>query len=132
MRVRAINSGRYLTGGREYIVIDVCDLHYRILDDTGEPYGYPKAEFEVVDRTVPTGWVFRDSADPDDGYYLGPGFGAGAGFYESYFNSDGDVAKHAASRDVWEAYLQDLLVHLSEQDRSLVSIALSRRMTRKS
>lgn len=123
----ATKSGRYLTAGSEYLVVDVSDGHYRILDDSGDPFGYPKAEFDVVDRSIPAGWTFRDSADPDDGYYLGPAFAAVPGFYENYFNSDGDGAKFAASREAWAAYLEDLLQHSPEQDRSLVMVAMSRR-----
>ena len=45
-----------LTVGREYEVVSISADHYRIVDDTGDPYIFEPACFEVVDDNEPAFW----------------------------------------------------------------------------
>lgn len=75
---------RYLTVGREYLVIGADDQHLRVMDDCGEPILYPRKLFEVVDDDVPSDWVRRDYEDGE--YHIDPPEVAFPGFYEDYFD----------------------------------------------
>lgn len=80
------SSGRYrydLTVGQQYEVIEVAADHYRVLDDTGRPYLFPKSVFRVIDATRPRDWV-SEVFDGDE-YASAPAFRR-PGFFEDYFD----------------------------------------------
>ena len=53
---------RTLAKGGSYFVLGVNNYDYRVVDDVREPGLFPKAIFEVVDRSLPAGWSLRDSS----------------------------------------------------------------------
>ena len=109
----------------EYFVIEISESHYRVIDDKGEPLLYPKALFVVSDRGIPGGeWIFSEY---DEGaYFLQPAATAKPGFYEDFFNSDGDIAAARATRDTLVALLQRLAASVTPADRLLIERDLRR------
>jgi hypothetical protein len=86
MRVRAKTDRKinyWLTPGKEYVVIGISGKYYRVVNDGGEPTVFSRREFDVVDRTIPSDWVWErfegeDFANP-------PGLHE-PGFYEDFFD----------------------------------------------
>jgi hypothetical protein len=110
-----------------YFVIKVSDSSYRIVDHNGEPILYPKELFHVVDRHIPQGWQFSEYEDGD--YTLEPAV-VRPGFYEDFFNSNGDrVAQATAERQLNE-FLRSALESGSDEDKRLIERDLARLASR--
>jgi hypothetical protein len=73
-----------LSPGKEYFVLQINNLDFRVLDDQREPILYPKYLFDVVDSALPNGWSFCEF--PGGQYYIGPIELNKPGFYEDYFD----------------------------------------------
>jgi hypothetical protein len=107
-----------------YFVIEVAPENFRVIDDSGEPILYPKALFEVLDRTIPANWQFCEY--PDGDYRLEPVSTGTAGFYERFFCSDGDRGAQEEARRILREVLEAALPASSEQDRQLIQRDLQR------
>lgn len=74
---------RGLSVGTIYDVVGLDSQNFRVIDDRDEPFLYPKALFDVVDPSIPDGWITETK---DDEYYVDPPEFAEPGFYEDYFD----------------------------------------------
>ena len=74
---------RGLSAGTVYDVVGIDRKNFRLIDDNDEPFLYPKALFEIVDPSIPDGWITETL---DDEYYVDPPEFAEPGFYEDYFD----------------------------------------------
>jgi hypothetical protein len=81
----------YITTGREYLVVGISDRSYRLLDDSGEPYLYPREWFEVIEPHIPEDWVRTDY--PEGEYCIDPPEVYHPGFYEDYFDDDPEARR---------------------------------------
>jgi hypothetical protein len=106
-----------------YYVLGVTEGFYRLIDDLGDPYLYPKQLFEVVDRSVPSGWEFREAADGE--YFLEPALTARPGFYEDFFGSDGDRAAQLRARAAVKVVLEQAVREIGDADLVLRSAMAS-------
>ncbi|MGI8904993.1 MAG: hypothetical protein ACR2IE_00690 [Candidatus Sumerlaeaceae bacterium] len=79
------NSSQYhdLSAGREYAVIGIEADDLRILNDKGQPYLYPVADFEIVDFRLPEKWVV-ELGESGEKYAYPPALNA-VGFFEDFF-----------------------------------------------
>jgi hypothetical protein len=113
-----------LRPGKEHYVIGVSDESYRVVNHHGEPILYPKELFEVLDASVPPGWLFHEYDEGE--YHLEPILTERPGFYEDWHGSDGDRPAQRASRRT----LRDVLLRAAKisgpEDRRLIEDALSR------
>jgi hypothetical protein len=84
-----------------YVVIGIESDDYRVLNDAGRPYLYPRSLFRVVDRHEPGDWV---SAYGEDGErYAYPAPLNVPGFFEDFFDH-----KSKAVRTFWRVVNQRL------------------------
>lgn len=90
-----------LTAGQPYLVIGIEADDYRLLNDHGRPYVYPKELFEVVDPREPEDWVSEVGEDQER-YAYPPPLNA-VGFFEDYFD-----AKAEAVTTFWRTVNQHL------------------------
>lgn len=112
MRVRARDDFRLvltdndplydaISAGLDYFVFEVMVNNIRVVDDRGDPYGYPIWMFTFSDYRIPPGWKMRisdrvrSSGLEDLDFHLQPGF-VYPGFWEDYFFSNGDECAEAA------------------------------------
>jgi hypothetical protein len=114
---------RTLSTGEIYFVIGANDSDYRVVDDLGEPVLFPKALFQVLDRSIPTGWVLHDY---EDSYYLDPAATAQPGFYEDWFGSSGDRAAELRAHETLRRSLVDMRTGVDAADQALIDRDLSR------
>ncbi|MEZ6085515.1 MAG: hypothetical protein R3E58_16605 [Phycisphaerae bacterium] len=106
-----------LTVGREYEVVSISADHYRIVDDTGDPYIFEPACFEVVDDNEPAFWKVSFGEGGDR--YANPPEWSEPGFFEDYHDRIESVRKQfwedhvryygeprppTKSRDHWRSY----------------------------
>ncbi|MGD0695066.1 MAG: hypothetical protein ABSB82_09445 [Terriglobia bacterium] len=86
-------SARYpdLTLGQLYVVIGIEGDDYRILNDAGRPYLYPRGIFEVLDAREPGDWV-SEYGEEGERYAYPPPLN-GPGFFEDFFDSKPDAVK---------------------------------------
>jgi len=132
VRVRAdyksrITDGRWhqgITPLEDYFVIGVNLDEYRVVDDKGEPILYPKVLFAVLDARVPPDWQFTE--DGDGGFYLDPIRTARPGFYEDFFNSDGNKIAQVETQTILREVLEATKVSVSDEDHPLIERALKR------
>jgi len=89
-------SSRYpdLTPGQLYVVIGIEANDYRILNDAGRPYLYPRSLFRVLDAREPHDWVTEYGEDGER--YAYPTALNGPGFFEDFFDD-----KSKAVRTFW-------------------------------
>lgn len=81
---------------KEYVVIEIDDEHFRVVDDDHEPILYPKPLFDIVDSSIPDDWV-KETFD-DGEYYISPREFQGY-FFEDYFEGKINAV------DVFKAYV---------------------------
>ena len=108
----------------EYFVLGISQEDFRIVDDQGEPFLYPKELFEVLDPSLPPGWQFEES--PDGAYHLGPTKTLVRGLYEDFVGSDGDRVAQAQAQQAVREVLEAALLAGSEQDQCLLQRDLKR------
>ena len=113
-----------LQPGEIYFVLGISAESYRIIDRSGDPILYPKALFEVIDPMIPRHWRFHEFAD--GAYYLDPALTDAPGFYERFFNSDGDLAAQTQAERALEAVLEDSLESSGPEDTVLLKRDLTR------
>ena len=85
---------RVLTPGQPYVVIGVEADDYRILNDAGRPYLYPRGLFEVLDAREPGDWLSELGEDGERYAYPAPL--NDPGFFEDFFDD-----KSKAVRIFW-------------------------------
>lgn len=112
-----------LSSGETYFVIGVNESDYRLVDDLGEPILFPKTLFQVLDRSIPAGWVLHDH---EDCYYLDPEAAAQPGFYEDWFGSDGDHDAELRAHRVLKRALLDMRAGVDAADQALIDRDVSR------
>ena len=81
-------SKRYsdLSPGHPYAVIGIEADDYRLLNDHGRPYLYPRALFEVTDAREPVDWV-SEVGEEGERYAYPPPLNE-PGFFEDFFDED--------------------------------------------
>lgn len=86
-------NARYpdLTPGQPYVVIGIEGDDYRILNDAGRPYLYPRKTFELLDAREPGDWVSEFGEDGERYAYPPPL--NGAGFFEDFFDGKPESVK---------------------------------------
>lgn len=96
-------NARYkdLTPGQPYVVIGIEADDYRILNDAGRPYLYPRGLFEVLDAREPGDWVSELGEDGERYAYPAPL--NDPGFFEDFFDD-----KSKAVRTFWRVVNQRL------------------------
>jgi hypothetical protein len=102
VRLRRKNA-RYpdLTARQPYVVIGIEADDYRILNDAGRPYLYPRTLFQVLDAREPGDWVTEYGEDGERYAYPAPL--NGNGFFEDFFDD-----KSHAVRTFWRVVNQRL------------------------
>jgi hypothetical protein len=90
-----------LSPQQHYAVIGIEADDYRILNDRGRPYLYPRRLFEVVDPREPEDWVI-ERGDDGERYAYPPSLNA-PGFFEDFFD-----AKKKAVAIFWQVVNQRL------------------------
>ncbi|MGH7170916.1 MAG: hypothetical protein ACRELG_11610 [Gemmataceae bacterium] len=92
-------AGPYADFTREniYEVIGIEADDFRIVNDQGNPYLYPRDLFVVVDPHEPEEWITEYGAEGER--YSYPKELSGAGFFEDWFEGD------EQSRATFQAYL---------------------------
>jgi hypothetical protein len=83
-----------LTPGQQYLVLGIEADDFRILNDHGCPYLYPREIFDVTDSREPEDWL--SEAGEDDERYAYPPQLDTPGFFEDFFD-----AKPAAVATFW-------------------------------
>ena len=64
--------------------LGIANDYLRVIDDTGEPYLFPRSAFIVIDDRIPADWV---QTHYDDGeFHANPPELHAPGFYEDYFD----------------------------------------------
>ena len=96
-------NARYkdLTPGQPYVVIGIEGDDYRILNDAGRPYLYPRGLFKVLDAREPGDWVSELGEDGERYAYPAPL--NDPGFFEDFFDD-----KPKAVRTFWRVVNQRL------------------------
>jgi hypothetical protein len=112
----------YLSAHSLYVVIELSAEYFRVFDDKGEPYLYPRALFTIEDNSVPPTWSVRDNDEES----AGPATFARPGFFEDYFMSNGDIVAGHAARETVRRVLADLAkTAATEIERKLVNAILA-------
>ena len=90
MKVKAnqnASESKWLTVGKEYVVIGLDDEHFRVIDDIAEPILFECSWFDIVDEHVPEDWVWRWYYVDGEEYFYADPFGLHLrGFYADYFD----------------------------------------------
>jgi hypothetical protein len=73
-----------LTPGQQYVVIGIEADDFRILNDKGRPYLYPRGLFEIVDSQEPGDWLTEYGEDRER--YAYPPLLNQCGFFEDFFD----------------------------------------------
>lgn len=96
-------SSRYpdLTPGQQYLVIGIEADDFRILNDKGRPYLYPRNLFKLVDPHEPADWLTEFGEDGERYAYPPPL--NHSGFFEDFFDG-----KPAAVATFWGVVNQRL------------------------
>jgi hypothetical protein len=86
-------SARYpdLTASQPYVVIGIEADDYRILNDAGRPYLYPRSLFAVLDAREPRDWVSEFGEDGERYAYPAPL--NQPGFFEDFFDDETKAVK---------------------------------------
>ena len=82
---------RDLTAGQPYVVIGIEAGDYRILNDSGRPYLYPRNLFHTLDAREPGDWV-SDYGRDGERYAYPPPLNA-VGFFEDFFENNPEAVK---------------------------------------
>jgi hypothetical protein len=90
-----------LTPRQPYVVIGIEGDDYRILNDAGRPYLYPRGLFELLDAREPGDWVSEYGRDSERYAYPAPL--NDPGFFEDFFDD-----KSKAVRTFWRVVNQRL------------------------
>jgi hypothetical protein len=114
----------HLTPDQEYLIIGVHVNTLRLINDNGEPILYGKHLFNVTDYKIPPNWQFKEFAEAD--YYLQPSNVSAPGFYEDYFNSDGDLEAQDHARATLLNTLNEILAWSIGDDRIVIQRDLAR------
>jgi hypothetical protein len=61
-----------LSADQFYFVIGIEADDYRILNDAGKPYLYPPELFDIIEATIPTGWITDIGTDGERYAYAAP------------------------------------------------------------
>lgn len=91
-----------LTLSQVYFVIGIEADDYRILNDHGKPYLYPRTLFDIVDAREPDDWITEVGEDGER-YSYAPDLNE-IGFFEDYFNG-----KQSAITKFWHTVNQRLM-----------------------
>jgi hypothetical protein len=83
---RRRKDAQRLTVGVDYFVVQVDDVYYRVVNDSGEPILYKKDRFVVIDERIPDDWIRTDH--PDGEYFIGPPETETRGFWELWHDRD--------------------------------------------
>jgi hypothetical protein len=75
-----------LTPGQQYVVIGIEADDFRLLNDHGRPYLYPRSLFEVVDLREPSDWIVEMGEDGEK--YAYPQSINNIGFFEDFFDGE--------------------------------------------
>ena len=89
-----------LTIERVYNVIGIEADDFRIMNDNGRPYLYPKEIFVVVSTEEPNEWM-SEYGEGGERYAYPPEL-ARPGFFEDYFDGDNEA------KAVFESYYADI------------------------
>ncbi|HYU32555.1 MAG TPA: hypothetical protein VEW48_10370 [Thermoanaerobaculia bacterium] len=73
-----------LTSDQPYLVLGIEADDFRILNDQGRPYLYPRELFTVVDAREPADWV-NERGEDNERYAYPPPLSS-TGFFEDYFD----------------------------------------------
>lgn len=73
-----------LTVATEYMVLGIEADDFRILNDRGQPYLYPRNLFSIVDPSEPDEWM-SEYGENGERYAYPPPFN-GVGFFEDFFD----------------------------------------------
>jgi len=73
-----------LTPGQPYLVLGIEADDFRILNDQGKPYLYPRELFTIIDGREPDDWV--NELGEDNERYAYPLPLNSVGFFEDYFD----------------------------------------------
>ena len=73
-----------VTPEQPYVVLGLEADDFRILNDQGRPYLYPRELFDIVDPHEPDDWV--SELGEDDERYAYPPQLNGSGFFEDFFD----------------------------------------------
>jgi hypothetical protein len=73
-----------LSANQPYFVIGIETDDFRILNDSGKPYLYPAALFEVIDSQQPADWLTEFGDDGER--YAYPAALNAPGFFEDFFD----------------------------------------------
>jgi hypothetical protein len=92
---------RDLTFRQPYVVIGIESDDYRILNDAGRPYLYPRSLFQVVDAHEPQDWINEYGEDGERYAYPAPL--NVPGFFEDFFDN-----RNKAVRAFWRIVNQRL------------------------
>jgi hypothetical protein len=76
-----------ISAGQAYCVIGIEADDYRLLNDNGKPYLYPRELFRIVDPREPEDWV-SEFGDDGERYAYPPSLNE-TGFFEDYFEGEG-------------------------------------------
>ena len=90
-----------LTFGQPYVVIGIESDDYRLLNDDGRPYLYPRNLFRVLDTREPADWVSGYGEEGERYAYPAPL--NSPGFFEDFFDE-----KSKAVRTFWRVVNQRL------------------------
>jgi hypothetical protein len=82
---------RDLAPRQPYVVIGIEGDDYRILNDAGRPYLYPRGLFEVLDAREPGDWVSEVGEDGERYAYPAPL--NEPGFFEDFFDDKSKAVK---------------------------------------
>lgn len=75
-----------LTPEQPYVVLGIEADDFRILNDQGRPYLYPRKLFTIVDAREPEDWV--SAFGEDNERYAYPPLLNHSGFFEDYFDGN--------------------------------------------
>jgi hypothetical protein len=104
-----------LTPGAQYLVLEVEDDSYRLIDDAGDPVLFPRALFDVI----------------GDSPKIEAGFAARPGYYEELFNSTGDYLAQRRARVALREAISRALATVTDTDvHALVRETLDRFVAR--
>ncbi|NJP09629.1 MAG: hypothetical protein HC866_09200 [Leptolyngbyaceae cyanobacterium RU_5_1] len=90
-----------LKNGQCYLVLGIEADDFRLLNDQGRPYLYPRTLFEIVDSSEPEDWISELGEDGER--YAYPPSLNGCGFFEDFFD-----AKPEAVATFWRVLNQRL------------------------
>jgi hypothetical protein len=73
-----------LTPGQPYLVLGIEADDFRVLNDQGRPYLYPREIFTIIDACEPDDWV-KELGEDNERYAYPPPLNS-VGFFEDYFD----------------------------------------------